>query len=584
MQQPDILLRGAPKRIAGEPKVCEDSTARTRWTTWTGRTMTEAEAVFRRSEEPFFHSGESVRFAHQIAKQDSLIFYCGAGVTIDRTGLGWSDLISSIYPADDKGAKADEPTSDELETLRQHEDPMRLASALTYLHHGRHSTTDEVRAEVTPRLQMQLYSRNGWQAGRLSRNLALLALGAAALGKRVTIVTTNYDTYIEQALYDQQRNLVSSEMRVEPSIRVRLAGRETFHKGRKVDPNAPLVDLLYLHGRVHKEGLASGRIVISEVDYAATRSQTVGELQTLFKGKGTTAVVTLGASLTDPPLIEALVATREEPNRFAVMPLESMGYTKFGPAETPRLSHHMKKRGTLLGVDIVATDFKSQVAQFCSEILHEMTTEDHAECGRDVPVSAYSVRLKQWWASWSRSSRSNDYDTTYRELRDELDEVKRIVQQQGGPDRPATEKFRLELWVRVDPSSKSRHLALWGSSVGPIHDRSRLRVGEIALHSRNASVTSFTEGRAVHLSTADLELRPQTVMDERRWNSYLSLPIYVNVGGTGVPVGAITLASSSTEDDSALPLRDAMDMTRLSETLLGVGRRLLSIDDAEEPR
>lgn len=54
------------------------------------------------ARDPFLSLPRVHRAINQLASQNDLVIYCGAGVTRDRTGLGWSELVSEVF----KGAKA----------------------------------------------------------------------------------------------------------------------------------------------------------------------------------------------------------------------------------------------------------------------------------------------------------------------------------------------------------------------------------------------------------------------------------------------------------------------------------------------
>ncbi len=52
---------------------------------------------FSRSEPAFFHDNTTKRAVVKLASSDRLVVYCGAGVTIDRTGLNWSELLARLF-------------------------------------------------------------------------------------------------------------------------------------------------------------------------------------------------------------------------------------------------------------------------------------------------------------------------------------------------------------------------------------------------------------------------------------------------------------------------------------------------------
>src|SRR3954454_14189494 len=92
--------------------------------------MPSVEASFRRSVDQFFHQPSTRHALRDLSSGRSLVIYCGAGVTIDRTSMGWGGLIAAIFRPD-AAAHRDYPSAEDIELLRQHEDPLRLASILS---------------------------------------------------------------------------------------------------------------------------------------------------------------------------------------------------------------------------------------------------------------------------------------------------------------------------------------------------------------------------------------------------------------------------------------------------------------------
>ena len=114
---------------------------------------------------------------------------------------------------------------------------------------------------------------------------------------------------------------------------------------------------------------------------------------------------------------------------------------------------------------------------------------------------------------------------------------------------------------------------MWGNSSGPVFDRSNLPKAELALKTTNASVRAFIDGRPQHFDQDDL--RPENARSAR-WKSFLSVPILVRFGDARISVGVVTLASSSSRRDSALPLEKTKQMQQLIDQMITVGRSLLN--------
>lgn len=540
---------------------------------------------FRRSESQFFHQEFTVRSLLRLAGAESLTIYCGAGVTIDRTGYGWGALIGSVF-APDPAAHSTYPTAEEIAALQRHEDPLRLASILTRYALESHSSQADVKKFVTPLLQNRLYRTKSWQAGLLTRNVCALAVAAATLGVEIDIVTTNYDVYLEEGFGTALDRLVSSPFAGElldpemPGLRVFVYDGQTsdpieVEEARQNEDTKRFIQLHYLHGRVPRNGAADGHLVLSELDYASSKRRTEDVLSRYIREAR--PLLILGASMTDPPLVNALADSVppgevENYQRFAVMPRSSFSFGPCDATTDSRLVSHMAKRAELLGLRLLVPDFRSQVAQFCQELSSSVESEDAVKFLSDDGGYRYGLRLMDWWRNWSRLPRSTDPEAAYVALVERMEGIRSLLTQAASPRYGAAiqpEVFRLELWVRDDP--ESRQLTMWANTTGPIVDSKARRTAPLEINSPNASVRTFTEGRPQHLDGKELDPN----REQSRWNSYLCVPYYAQTEVGRIPVGVVTLASSAHASESILPLANILQMTALRDQLIQCGQELL---------
>lgn len=554
--------------------------------------------MFERSESAFFHQERTRRSLLQLASAERLTIYCGAGVTIDRTGYGWGGLISSVF-APDSSAHASYPTSDEMDLLQKFEDPLRLASILTGYAENNHPTPSELKSYITPILQNRLYRTRTWQAGRLTRTVCGVAIAAAMLGVEVDIVTANYDTYLESAFDVAVARFAASA--VGEQLRPAVPELRTFvYEGAVPDPREiafkgtsalaaeflgadnihgqlapPTVNLHYIHGRVDATGEAQGDLVISEIDYASSRHRTEGVL-----GRYVTpdrALLVLGASLTDPPLINALadsVPNSEIENfqRFALMPRSSFEFARHDEPINSRLVSHMAKRAELLGLKLLVPDFRVQVAQFCQELSSCIESEDAELFLSEEKRYRYGLRLNDWWTNWEKSDFASEPFSLYDKLVEHMDVISRHIQGAAGPNyrgKESSESFRLEIWVREKPDS--RVLTLWGNTTGPLVDPGARRRSEIRSYAANASVAALTEGRPQHFDSSELGQGS----DLSRWRSFLAVPYFASTSVGRIPVGVLTLASTASREDSVLPLANVTHMETLRDLMIHCGSLIL---------
>jgi hypothetical protein len=542
--------------------------------------------TYQRAEYPFFKQPETPSAIVDLADSEHLTIYCGAGVTIDRTGLGWGDLIFEllrpVFSISDS-----ELTETDAVLLRNALSPLDLSSILEgYVKKmGRENP-------YVPVLQQVLYRGRVWESGVLVQNVARLAVGLSVLHRKVSIVTSNYDTYIEDALNRHLDQLQAHGEFSLPGFTVKAVGDDAVVRIREPQREGGNIDVTYLHGRVHlTEGLA-GRLAVSETEYHQVRGQVVKTLLSEFAGR---SVLVLGASLTDPPLLDSLLETLPssasvdtKPNtRYALMPASSTRLT-VNAEEFPRLGTHLKQRMKRYEVDLLLPDFNSQIAQFCQEVLTCANMGPQLEeYARETPRSPqrYGERLCTWWSNWYKARDVGDDQYFH----DELVKCLRDLRKLNNWSLDGPEFYKIELWVRHNPRDSSRKLALWSGSMGILNDRGIMKFADIKLDTNNASVRSFVEGKPVWLNRDDLKLAELSERKRRwieklngRWDRYLAVPIRLDTlpGHPMLAVGVITLAAMTPpgkDRRTRIALNDMEKAEATIKALEKVGQRLLSV-------
>ena len=121
---------------------------------------------------------------------DSLIIYCGAGVTIDRTGVSWNTLVTEVARQTLRSYDERSNTNFDEECAKffRSEDFSAEQKATVATAGADQDVTAKVIADT-------LYSRSGYRQGRLLDKITQLAVTLAFFGKKIYLVTTNYDTY-----------------------------------------------------------------------------------------------------------------------------------------------------------------------------------------------------------------------------------------------------------------------------------------------------------------------------------------------------------------------------------------------------
>ncbi|MFH5878790.1 SIR2 family protein [Arthrobacter sp. NA-172] len=433
------------------------------------------------------------------------------------------------------------------------------------------------------KLSQILYREDQWNRGLITGNIAQLAVYAAMSGRPVKILTTNYDTHIENAFHDLIKRLRAETSDGIPTPnwpglrwRTVCAPNVTEEVVEEAPPTGEAIEIVYLHGRVSKDGRADGLVVLTESDYACSLEPVLAELTASFC-LPETRVLIIGSSLTDPPLVKALALTKH-PSRLRValqtLPddLETLSARDAAPAVDL-----LDKRSQHLGIRMLHPLNYGQIAQFPEEtsicLVHRALGAKVGSYRAKKTGVRYGQRLNYWWPQWQKRLPPDHTQSDFDTLRDVLAAAPKFLRN-GKSD----ESFRLELWVRRDVDLERRSVTLWANSVGPIVERGFLRTELIVHNSANSSVRALMAGKPTRNHIAGLNLSSES----SRWKSFLSVPIYVQVHpnlmlGGGVPVGVITLAGSGDKETGMLYQASDGHLQELIYFLIAGGRRILSI-------
>jgi hypothetical protein len=532
---------------------------------------------FIRSETAFFRDEQTKEAIVALASSEALVIYCGAGVTIDRTGLNWRELLARLFyrEADDA---PNYPTAEETAILKEKLPPLEFASVLAQYNLVRHGDDEAVRRALIPRLQQALYKSAGWQTGAVVANIVRLAFQFANLGRPVIIATSNYDTYVEDAFVQYAFDLAGHGASEIAGLDIRALPNSRLQQ-RKPTGQARTVKIVYLHGRVPPTGNLDGQLALSENDYIRNHKAVVTNLTAAFTNS---AILVLGSSLRDPPLLEALSATRGQAlSRVALMPAVSTGLADVSKADFGRLREHLRARARQFEVELLVPDFKFQIAQLCQEVFTAARMPDGPPVYIGPTGARYGMRLGEWWRLWKEFPGSAP-DLLFERLRDAQEQIVRLIHHRWNGKRASEERFKTELWIR-DPDEQQRCMSLWASSAGVLYDRSILRTEELAINSTHASVQAFIEGRPQYLDRTELSRIAGQQPSASRWQAFLSVPVRADLPYGDVPVGVVTLATMKEKDSSGIPAGSVREMETIVGLLATLGHELVTVP-AQHPQ
>lgn len=539
----------------------------------------------------FFHLRSTHRLIDELSALDPVTLYVGAGASIERTGLSWAGLSAQLLDRDLGNY------SERIDLVRA-STSLQVSSAIAQQY--KTTRTDGWRDRLRDAICDQLYRGPKDLTSYFNDRVISAANALIHAGKSAVVVTPNYDQFLIDALNDLENPdlLVAKE-------KASFSRREVFafgvdSKGDPIDPTAQLEDLLdcmkqqsvlcvvYLHGFVGRETPSDQRLadaypVVSEKDYAVTRDTSQLVLAHLFAERN---AIVVGSSITDPPLIHALVTSRpkratrrtesgtiaEGPvKRFAIMPTHAASLIGVTPATQAGLRKVEAQRAAHLGIKLVTPPFFYQAPQLLEELRVNLEAEEVTKYSDMQAVHRYGFRLSAWWFNWLYGDETDMVERqadAYRFLQEQaLPEVRRIL------DTPAGEAIKLEAWIRWYP--EERQLGLWAASTGTWPDFETMRKDPLALSSTYAATRAFLNGAPNYMKSTS---------DDSRWRSYLAKPIrYLEENYLAhLPVGVISVSSMWEQEESSINPRVRGATPSLFNYLDSVGWVLFGLDAAYE--
>lgn len=470
---------------------------------------------------------------------ERLVIYCGAGVTIDRSNLGWRDLVSGLLTPYIPAHQARD------DIFRTH--GVLEAASLAVEYYAKDYGKDQYIDRLVDRLRLMLYVPGDWQAGILADAVARLSLAYHDSRSGCVVATPNYDTYLIEAMrkvfarVDVKYTTTKDFLRCQHG-EVELEG--WVKKSKKVDQLFSRGSVcIQLHGVVpHNETIEEGRSrspVIGELDYIRSEKFTYKGLRALFSKS---PVILVGTSMTDKPLLRALADTaRSGHSRYAIVPLD-LGTDR---QRRMALQESSAERYEHFGVTPLYVDYHFQVAQFLEELRLVVNHDVSPSGGLDSetlvepPVRngyvRYGRRLLAWseaWADLHSDSESPRTMVSSALLEFAESEIRRIL------DLSESEVTKVELWVRDQPDA-FRGLRLWQSTASLHLQEESARRATFSNSSEIAAVRAFVEGRPI-VSTLEAGASPH-----QRWRTYIAIPVRHSSFefDDRLPIGTIVLAS-----------------------------------------
>ena len=551
-----------------------------------------------------------------VADSNHIVIYCGSGVIKNKIGGVSRDSLVTLVAqktmlgfAKQYGFKKVSAACTNFFTSKDHTPEFKATIAASYAEKKDKDNT------IVSSIGETLY-RDSWSEGRLLSELAKFVIKLSVdFKKSVSIVTSNYDTFIEDSIIKElyipyakkkeEKGKTSTKDFKDFDVDLRLVGY-AYGEGDKGVPcydyafarneKLPKIEIHHLHGRicsmvssyalnnlasnkdVDKEGaglfIRSGKLVFSEEDYEESHDRSLEVLTNLFS-QGTTIIV--GSSLTDTPLVRSLFKSEEQHGKnggkivssrravYAFMKCGIDGYEKF-----------QLERAEALGIEPLFYEFHDEIPEVFSNLTALLVRGN--KDGSYSEVLPYDQALREWVRL---AIRLTNHQKQFRELVESGYEMSAKLARDVIIERYARkdELLKIECWfLDLEGDVSKKVLRVWTNSVGPTF-ATDLRRSE-AVSSLNAekvaSVQAFCEGAPKIIPIDQLKLGLVKLKDDKnisatRWKSFMSVPIVIPFEeyDVDVTVGVVTLAStykySDFENRDFFNSKKALDVLKASK-------------------
>lgn len=539
-----------------------------------------------------------------------IVVYCGAGVTLSRTGLSWGQLVKKLservipllLERNVLGSAFGEFYSQNeiAEKLKNYftnkiDQPLKNATLLSELlerHSKETGITFTLEEKLFEILAECLYAQdaNGKYHGTYPSGFELLfflcrAITAlSSVGKEIGVVTTNYDTYIESDI-----NIAASGSGDTEKICLRKYGFQSPSRV-KLNWQDHSIPFVYLHGRVPRsQDLGKDdrkyEIVLSEGQYAAAEKRVSAWLDAV--SKDTDCILILGASMEDRPLLRFLQKNRERrangkskgicKNVILVKAADpySINERRLSIGERKYQVEIERLRYTHIGVDyFIPLPTYSDVPVFLRDALHLLPCHSKQVLDEENWGVDLSEEQLVSWTNKASTALDNDEITcaVSRTLDSKEAALCELFSAVIGPASYGKVVVRLELWLRgVAPCPGKID---WVSRVADSDSFSlqpearRVEYLYRRFPSRTAALRVMQYGRARLESLSKYGENPSA----SRWQAFYTRPLTRAIGDGKYPivVGSIVISLGLSERDGIIVTQDDRECFQKTIDLIGV--------------
>lgn len=465
-----------------------------------------------------FGSQELLDVIMRLADRDRLSLIVGAGVSVESGLPDWRTLIANLLvtAARSEGLTSEDSVRFAKWTL-QREDVTGAGEI------GRQLLGDSFRSN----LHNALYEgKTAFAPGETA--LAVASIRLDRVRSVCEVVTTNYDGLLEAALRSEVKERSLDGLSV-----VRLVDDRTTPSSQ--------IGVRHLHGSLTPGNQLVGSLVLSDRDYHLMQDS--GSWQESFFRNQLTSNTCLfvGMSLSDPNLLRYIYRSGGEGDHVAVFARQQDAslYDSAGDDVVGLREDSQARKWKAVNVSPVLVDYYSQSAQFLWEIRAAYLL---GSSYRPLPE-----RLQEWNDDLAGSVLTR-HVSTFQQNQDRLHSIMAGALQstlklihRRKLRLGWHEKLGISLWI-YDPAEDA--LINWASGDRVWRNPATLEPIPVEWSSDFVATQAFCSGSMVSQST-DQYLTT-------RWNHVIGFPIYIHAKSGRLPVGAVTIASTKSQEHSVL--------------------------------
>lgn len=476
----------------------------------------------------FFQEIETYEAIVDLTTVGQWVVYVGLGATIDRTDVSWEKLIHSLLM---QHSAETEASSDDVTRWIAKQGPQRAATTAETLF--RHRNGRHWQEAVSGAIRSILYGPRENMAGSLLASLAEWAFAIAAEGGSVVFITPNYDDYLYKLVAGYQK-ADSREWTNGVIVSDLMVMTEKTQTVPEEWSKPHTITCVHVHGYVPRSGKFKGIPAVGEVTYLETSPLTSNLLEKTLVGSN---VLIVGSSLSDGPLVNALIKNAESSDRgevaYVIQPFQGSEWRDEKKGLMEGVQALNAARVEALGLTSLEPEYYGQVAQILFEAADAVHWRTQGDLLSDQSPLRYDKRVEAWWNKWRDSHRNPESQAAHhRALAALLPRVRKDLKASQG------EGLKIELWTRWEPNS-ARQLALWATSNGSWIDYKIQRRDDISLKSKLMAVQVFCAGSP--------KLLKEEADPDSRWRTYFGYPIW-RFGEKGRFIAAVVIVASMYPD------------------------------------